>query len=92
MNKMNGLVDQIKIGLAIALLAALTGCMGWVGGGYGGTVAVPGPDLYLFGGGYDRGRDVHDYSHRGSESRAAAHPGGGGAFGRRWGKAMNHAT
>jgi len=37
---------------------------------YGGVA----PDLYLFGGGYDRGRDVHDYSHRGSESRAAAHP------------------
>ena len=40
---------------------------------YGGVV-VSAPDLYLFGGGYDRGRDVRDYSHRGSESRAAAHP------------------
>jgi hypothetical protein len=78
MNKGNGLVDRIKIGVAIALLAALTGCVGVVGGGYGGAVVVPGPDLFLFGGDYDRGRDVQDYSHRGSESRGAAHPGGGG--------------
>ncbi|MGD1000402.1 MAG: hypothetical protein ABSA67_06850 [Candidatus Brocadiia bacterium] len=41
---------------------------------YGGGVVVTGPDLYLFGGGYDRGRDVRDYSHRGAESRAEAHP------------------
>jgi hypothetical protein len=45
---------------------------------YGGVV-VSTPDLYLFGGGYDRGRDVHDYSRRGSESRAAAHPESRGA-------------
>jgi hypothetical protein len=32
---------------------------------------------YLFGGDYDRGRDVHNYSHRGFESRGAAHSGGG---------------
>jgi hypothetical protein len=83
MNKANGLVDGIKIGLGIALLATLTGCVGWVdgGGGYGGEVVVPGPDLFLFGGGYDRGRDVHDYSHRGVVSRAAAHPSGGGHAG-----------
>ena len=91
MNKANGPVDRIKIGLGIALLAALTGCVGFVGGGYGGEVVVPGPDLFLFGGGYDRGRDVHDYSRRGGESRAAAHPamssaahsGGGGHGGKR---------
>jgi hypothetical protein len=41
---------------------------------YGGGVVVSAPDLYLFGGGYDRGRDVRDYSRRGSESRRAAHP------------------
>jgi hypothetical protein len=40
---------------------------------YGGVVVVA-PDLYLFGGGYDRGHDVHDYSRRGSDSRATAHP------------------
>ena len=33
MNKTNGLVDQIKMGLGIALLAALMGCVGYVGGG-----------------------------------------------------------
>jgi hypothetical protein len=77
-------VDRIKIGLAIAALSAITsGCVGFVGGGDGGGVVVaPGPDVVLFGG-YDRGRDVHSYSQRGSESRAVAHPvahhsGGGG--------------
>jgi hypothetical protein len=75
MNKAKGPVDQIKIGLGIALLAALSGCVGYVDGGYsGGTVLVPGPDVVFWGGGYDRGRDVHVYSHRGFESRAVAHP------------------
>jgi len=78
MNKAKGPFDRIKIGLGIAVLAALMGCVGYVDGGYGGAVVVPGPDVYLFGGGYDRGREVHDYSHRGSESRAVAHPAGGG--------------
>ena len=40
---------------------------------YGGVV-VSTPDLYIFGGDYDRRRDVRDYSRRGFESRAAAHP------------------
>ena len=83
MNKTNGSVDRIKIGLAIALLAALTGCVGYVDGGYGGDVVVPGPYVGVFGGGYERGRDVRAYSHRGVASRAAAHPGGGGRGGRR---------
>jgi hypothetical protein len=64
------------IGLGIALLAGLMGCMGYVDAGYGSAVVVPGPDVYLFGGGYERGRDVRDYSHRGSVSRAVAHPAG----------------
>ena len=42
--------------------------------GYGGVVVAPGPDLYLFGGGFDRRRVVHDFSRRGAESRAVAHP------------------
>jgi hypothetical protein len=67
-----------KIAPLVILLTALTGCVGYVGGGYSGAVVAPGPDLYLFGGGFDRGRDAHDYSHRGSESRAVAHPAGGG--------------
>jgi hypothetical protein len=72
--------QRIKIGLAVAVLSALTsGCVGFVGGGYGGGVVVdPAPDVVLFGGGYDRGRDVHSYSRRGAESRVAAHGGGGG--------------
>ena len=41
---------------------------------YGDEVVVTGPDLFLFGGGYDRGRDEHDYSRRGSESRAGGAP------------------
>ena len=70
--------------MGIALLTGMAGCVGYVDGGYGGEVIAPGPDVYLFGGGgYDRGRDVHAYSHRGSVSRAAAHPGGGGHGGKR---------
>jgi hypothetical protein len=71
MKKMNSSVDRIKIGLAIAGLSVLTGgCVGFVGGRGGGAVMVPGsPDVVLFGGGYDRGRDVHGYSQRGAESR-----------------------
>ncbi|MGA2173679.1 MAG: hypothetical protein ABSH38_01730 [Verrucomicrobiota bacterium] len=87
MNKTNGPVDRIKIGLGTALLVALTGCVGYVEGGYGGAVVVPGPDVYVFGGDFGRGRDVRDYSHRGVVSRAVAHPaGGGGARGGGGGK------
>jgi hypothetical protein len=77
MKMTNGPVDGVKIVLGIALLALFTGCVGFVGGGGGGEVVVPGPDLYLFGGGYDRGRDVHLYSSRGAVSRGVAHPRGG---------------
>ncbi|MGD1088569.1 MAG: hypothetical protein ABR955_07560 [Verrucomicrobiota bacterium] len=81
MNKANSPVDRIKIALGMALLTALTGCVGFVGGGYGGEVVAPGPDLFLFGGGYDRGRDVQGYSNRGFASRAAARSNGGGRGG-----------
>jgi hypothetical protein len=47
-----------------------------VDGGYGGAVVVPAPDVYVFGGGYERGREAHDYGRRGYESRAAARPSG----------------
>jgi hypothetical protein len=76
MNKTNYPVDRIKIGFGIALLAVLTGCVGYVGGGYGGPVVVPGPSVYFWGGDYDRGREVHVYSQRGYESRAVVHRGG----------------
>jgi len=33
MNKPNGLIDRIKLGLSIAWLVVLTGCCGYVGGG-----------------------------------------------------------
>jgi hypothetical protein len=78
MTTANILADRIKIAFGITLLVALTGCIGVVGGGYGGGVVVQDPDVYVFGGGYDRGGDVHGYSNRGFESRAAAHGGGGG--------------
>ena len=82
MNKMKGLVEQIKLGLVVGLLTALTGCATFgYGGYYGDTVVVPGPDMYLFGGDYDMGRNVHSYSHRGSESRRVAHPSGGQSHG-----------
>ena len=44
---------------------------------------VPLPGVYFWGGPYDRGRDVRDYSRRGHESRGAAHPVRGGARGGR---------
>ena len=74
MNKANGPVERIKIGLVIGWLMAVTGCVGYVAEGYyGGGVVVPEPDQYLFGGVYYDGRDAHNYSHRGHESRNAAH-------------------
>jgi hypothetical protein len=80
LRKPNWLVDPIKISLGIVLLATLTGCVGYVDGGYGGGgVVVAEPDLVVFGGGdYGRGHDVHGYSQRGSASRAVAHSSGGG--------------
>jgi hypothetical protein len=76
MNMANRRFDRVKLGLGIALLVISAGCIVPVGGGYdGGEVVVPGPpDVLLFGGGYERGRDVHAYSQRGFASRAAAHP------------------
>jgi hypothetical protein len=76
-------IGGIKIGCGIALLATLMGCVGYVDAGYSGAVVVSepvfvrGPDVYFYGGGYERGRDVRVYSHRGYESRAVAHPGHG---------------
>ena len=87
MNQTNGPVNRIKIGLVtvlgITLLVTLTGCVGWVdgGGGYGGGGWWGDGGWWGGGGGYDRGRDVHSYSQRGSASRAVAHPGDGGHAG-----------
>ena|ERR1035437_3676409 len=69
------IASSAAAGLGMALLATLTGCVGYVDGGYyGGPVVVPGPDVYFYGGGYERGHDVRAYSHRGVESRTVAHP------------------
>jgi hypothetical protein len=74
MNKANCHVKRLNIKLLMVLLAALTGCGVYAVRGYdGGAVIVPEPDEYLFGGVYYDGRDAHDYSHRGHESRGAAH-------------------
>lgn len=62
------------IGLGLALMAGLTGCVGYVDGGYVGPVVVAEPEVYFYGGFDERGRDVHDYGRRGFESRGAAHP------------------
>lgn len=77
MNRKNWAVGRFKLWLGIVLVAVSAGCIVPVGGGYDGPVVVPGPDLFLFGGGFDRGRDVHAYSQRGFASRAVAHGGGG---------------
>ena len=44
---------------------------------YDAGVIITGPDLFLFGGDFDRRRDARDFSRRGVESRAEAHHGGG---------------
>ena len=82
LNTLNVQANRIKIGLAIVMLTALTGCIGVVcDGGYYGDGYVRGG---WWGGGYDRGRDVHFYSARGGASRGGAHGGGGhGGGGRR---------
>lgn len=75
-------LDRIKLGLAVAMLTALTGCIGVVGdgGGYVGGGGWWWDDGGWWGGGhgFDRGRDVHAYGARGATSRGAAHGGGGG--------------
>ena len=75
-NRSRDALRGIGIGLVTALVATVLGCVGYVDGGYGADVYVPGPDVVIFGGGFDhdRGREVHDYSHRGVESRRVAHP------------------
>ena len=74
MNITNGVIKQIEIWLVIGLLTVLTGCgVFWSRGYYGNTVVVSEPDEYLFGGVYYNGHDEHYYSHRGHESRGAAH-------------------
>jgi hypothetical protein len=69
-------IELIAIGVAIVLMATLVGCVGYVDGGYGGAVVVGGPEVTVFGGGFERGREVHEYSRRGGDSRAAGHSGG----------------
>ena len=87
MNLPSALLRPIPILLGIAVLTALTGCVGYVDGGYndGGGVYVAGPDFFGYGGGgYDHGRDVHGYSQRGAVSRGGGgggHGGGGGGHG-----------
>ncbi len=72
---------RIVLALAMVLLLGSMGCVGYVDGGPGPGVVDTGPDFFFFGGGYDRGRDVHGYSHRGAVSRGVAHGGGGGHAG-----------
>ena len=70
----HGPFGRIKVWLVIGVWAVLTGCTGYVRGGYyGDQVVVPDPDLYLFGGVNYYGRDAHHHSQRGHESRGAAH-------------------
>ena len=98
MKKTNTPVDRTRLGLVIALagscalLAGLTGCVGYADPGYGGGAVVVGGPGYIyggydegFGGYYGRGHDVRGFSGRGAASRAVAHGGGGhgGGGGRR---------
>jgi hypothetical protein len=88
MNKMTIYFNRVKIGLAMALSAALSGCVGdaevgYTDVGYGGVVVAPAPNAYIYGDFYDRGRDVHAFGARGFASRGIAHPGGRGRVERR---------
>jgi hypothetical protein len=89
MNKAIGFTERIKFGIGVALLAALTGCVGYVGPD--GGVAVSGPDVVVdpgpvwIGGVWGDGDhhwegrgDAHRFSGRGAASRGAAHSGGRG--------------
>jgi len=67
-------------GLGVAVIALISGCVGYVGPD-GGAVVVPEPEVTVFGGGFERGRVVHAYSHRGFVSRGSI--GHGGFHGRR---------
>jgi hypothetical protein len=61
--------------LSMVSVIIFSGCVGYVDGGGGGAVYVapPEPNVVVFGGDYDRGHDVHTYSHRGYESRQEVH-------------------
>jgi hypothetical protein len=91
MNKAGGFVDRIKFGVGVALLVALTGCVGYVGPGGGPDVVVGGPDVVVggpwYGGVFEHGYvgrgDARGYGGRGAASRAVAHGGGGRGGGRR---------
>jgi hypothetical protein len=69
--------------IAILSFSTISGAQPVVYGAYGNGCYYNNGDycndggVYLFGGGYDHRRDVHDYSHRGFESRERAHSGGG---------------
>jgi hypothetical protein len=78
MNKKTDYFDCVNIGLAMVLLPAVSGCVGYAGGGAvvaGPDVGLYGPDVGIYGGFYDRGRDVQAYRDRGFRSRGIAHPG-----------------
>ena len=67
----------------MALLVALTGCVGYVDGG-GGVVVVDAPAIWVGGvweHGYVGREAAHGYSHRGAESRGVSHEGGRGGRG-----------
>ena len=76
-----------RAALIAGLTVCLTGCVGYVDGGYGGGYGDYGgydgyyggeSDIYLFGDGYGRGGDAQYYSHRGAESRGFGRSGGRG--------------
>ena len=81
MKKSSHPARRLKLGLGIALLAFVSGCVGYVDPGYGPVVVRPWYGGWFYDGFYDGGTSWHDYGHRGFESRGIAH--GGGHGGRR---------
>jgi len=63
--------------IAILSFSTISGAQPVVYGAYNNGDYCNDGGVYLFGGGYDNRRDVHNYSHRGFESRGRAHSGGG---------------
>jgi hypothetical protein len=63
------LSEAAGIAFCGTLLITLTGCVSPEGRSGGGAVEPAPPDVVVFGGDYDNGREVQEYSQRGYESR-----------------------
>jgi hypothetical protein len=77
MKRKLGWFELLTLGFALVTLGTLTGCVGYVGDGYGSAVVVAEPHAYFYTGDYGWGRNAYGYGHRGYYSRSYGHGGGG---------------